>query len=353
MNADSRDGKGNMERGKWNERITLFHFPVSNFLFLALLSTGLWFPTGVHAQEQESEIVVNLAAGRVVFSVARDGIVVGAVENRGEADARPPVVIPVSFHRVMVLLGATDWLWPNDARAPVLLEREFQKVYSQTGTERLTPQDEASDIEKLGLLWLEVLRPLAGQLHRKVELPEDEPLLEVLLAGYIENYGPEVWSLEYYIVQEPLRGDYLRTRVLRPRYTQLYPPEKGRPRALLESQYPRAGAETALQELLRAGDPRMEKIRAADPPQARAAGSLLKGESQKAMMNDTSSFLRAALGAVAAEGAEVQLGLISEQKGYQWVLEPSTRVQRVEEGKPSEPGAPTLRRKTPRPPAWQ
>ncbi len=337
-------------------RISRFHFSISLFhpasLLIcvhgfAVLASGLCFPLALYAQEQEYEIFANLAAGRAVISVARDGIVVGAVENRGEAGARSPLVIPMSFHRVAILLGATDWYWPNADRNPVLLEREFQKIYNETRTERLSESDEASDIEQLGTRWLEILRPLAGQLHRKVELPEDEPLLEVILAGYVPDYGPEVWSLTYHIVQEPLRGDFWRTRVLRPRYTQLYPPEKGQPRTLMEARYPGEDPEPTLREWMASADPRFERIRAANPAQARASASLQKGESHKALMNDTGEFLRSALGATAPQDAEIQLGVVAEEKGFRWILAPKEPVERVEEGTKREPTAPTLRRKVP------
>src|SRR5260370_37794219 len=45
------------------------------------------------ARAQE-EIVANLAAGRLVIDVARDGNVIGSIEQRIEADSRPPPVFP-------------------------------------------------------------------------------------------------------------------------------------------------------------------------------------------------------------------------------------------------------------------
>src|SRR5258705_1633904 len=40
--------------------------------------------------------------------------------------------------------------------------------------------------------------PLTSQLHHKIDLPADEPLLEMVLIGYApNNYGPEVWTVEY------------------------------------------------------------------------------------------------------------------------------------------------------------
>jgi len=73
---------------------------------------------------------------------------------------------------------------------------------------------------------LEKLRPLVSQLHHKIDLKPDEPLLEIVLIGYApKQYGPEVWLIEYRVEQESVgsQADYLQTRPLRPRFTQLYP----------------------------------------------------------------------------------------------------------------------------------
>ncbi len=60
----------------------------------------------------------------------------------------------------------------------------------------------------------------------------------MLLADYVENYGPEIWSLKYRIQQDNLGNDYWETHILRPAYYQLYPPEKGSARTFMEAQYP-------------------------------------------------------------------------------------------------------------------
>jgi len=65
----------------------------------------------------------------------------------------------------------------------------------------------------------------------------------MVLIGYApNNYGPEVWTIEYRVQQEQVstRGEYWQTRILRPRFTQLYPPEKKKhaPRMIVEARYP-------------------------------------------------------------------------------------------------------------------
>ncbi len=317
--------------------------PVPLCVFLCLY---LWLlPEPTAGQEADQEIVANLAAGRVVIYVAKDGIVVGSLENNLEADTRAPRIIPLSAHRLGVLLGAVEWLLPSSSREPVRLDRELLKLFGQVAPPKSLQPDEASDIESIGLALLEPLRSVAQQIHRKVELSPEEPLVELILVGYVADYGPEVWSLRYPFVQEPLRGDYWRTRVLRPHYTQLYPPEKGQPRTLIEVRYPPDEPAPALLDLLNRNDPRLARIRIADQQAARAAESVAQGHSNKALAADATQFLRAALGAIALPDAAQILALIDERRGFDWVLAPPDATPKAEEAGPREPSRPTLRKK--------
>ena len=327
-----------MENSGHGQRAALyFLFSIFSFLVLGV--------TRAPGSEQDQEVVANLSAGRVVIYVAKDGIVIGSLENRFEAETRPPVVVPLSRRRIGVFLGAVEWVLPGSGRKLVRLDRELPKLVGEiAGSRRLEPE-QASDIENIGVAVLEPLRAAAQQLHRKIELPPEEPLVELLLAGYAEEYGPEVWLLRYRIVQEPLRGDYWRTRVLRPSYTQLYPPEKGQPRTLIEVHYPPGDGGAALLDLLNRNDPRLERIRTANPRMTRATERLARGESHKALLDDASEFLRAALGALALPEARPILAVIQEQRGFEWLLPPSELPEKAGEAQPHEPSAPTLRKK--------
>ena len=98
------------------------------------------------------------------------------------------------------------------------------------------------DLETIGVSFLETLRPLTSQLHHKIDIASDEPLFEIVLIGFAPNHdGPEVWTIEYRVQQEQVgvRAEYWQTRILRPRFTQLYPPEKHAPRTIVEARYPR------------------------------------------------------------------------------------------------------------------
>jgi hypothetical protein len=204
--------------------------------------------------------------------------------------------------------------------------------------------ERASDIESIGVAFLERLRAVTSQLHRKLDLGPDEPLVELLLADYEENYGPEVWSLRYRIVQEALRGGFWRTRLLRTSYTQLYPPEKSHPRTLIEVSHPAGGTAPALMSLLNQSDPRLARLRSADHQMARDAEHLAQGQSHKSSASDAAAFLRAALPAIAGVETRFVLGILYEERGFEWVLAPPEMPQKAEKGKPREPGAPTLRK---------
>lgn len=312
----------------------------------AFLCVHLWFlPVAGSAQESAQDVVANLAAGRVVLYVAKDGIAIGAVEQRVEAGSRPPLVIPLSERRVGILLGAVEWVSPASSQPPVRLDQELPRLANEAPRRgRAVESEQAGDIESIGVALLERLRAVASQLHRKLELQPEEPLIELLLVDYAENYGPEVWSLRYRVAQEALGGGYWRTRVLRPSYTQLYPPEKGQPRTLIEVRYPPDNSQPALLDLLRENEPRLARLSNADQQMTRATEHLAHGESQKSSADDAAAFLRAALTAVAGVQTKLVLGVLHEERGLEWVLAPPELPQKAEEGKPREPGAPTLRK---------
>ena len=320
------------------------------FLLSVFISFHLWFFTGFAlAQEGARDVVANLAAGRVVIGVAEGGIVIGvtgAPAPNAEPGSHPPLVVPLGGRRVAVLLGAVEWISPAGGRPPVRLDRELASLVSQSMRPRLGAESErnASDIETLGVAMLEQLRAVTVDLHSKLDFKPDEPLLDLILADYLEGYGAEVWLLRYRVAQDALRGEYWRTRVLRPSYTQLYPPEKGQPRTLMEVRYPPDDPTPALLELLRGNDPRLVKLGAGDPHTARAIQAIVRGESHKAPVKDLADLLHGALDATLAANTKLVLGVLQEQRGFEWILAPPEPPQKAQEGKPREPGAPTLKK---------
>ena len=315
-----------------------------------LICVHLWLAFPVLAQEGDLEIVANLSTGRALFCVTKDGIVLATVQSAASAadpDARPPAVVELPRGRIAILLGAVEWVLPASGSDPIRLDYELPRLLAGAAPEPPKTADEgtATDIEAIGIRLLERMRAVATNLHSKVDLRPDEPLLEMILVGYVENYGPEVWRLSYHIAQDPLRGDFWRTRVLRPHIVQLYPPEKGQPRTLIEVVYPPDAPGPSLAELLTSNDPRLARIRSGDPLLARAIEKIAAGESHKTETGPAAAFLRAALSAIVPQETSLVFGVLSELQGIEWALAPPEPAQKVEQ--PSEPGAPTLRKKRP------
>src|SRR5258705_9969762 len=68
-------------------------------------------------QPPEDEIVANLAGGRVIVHVARDGnIVFAAINQPVEAGGVPPRVFEVESMHGAVLLGGSEWRLPADPK---------------------------------------------------------------------------------------------------------------------------------------------------------------------------------------------------------------------------------------------
>lgn len=323
---------------------------IRNGCWVAILAAALVWPAATlprgPAAAAQQEVAASLAAGRVVILVTRDAILIGAAENPVEPETQPPLVVPLSDRRVGILLGPVVWTWPASGREPVQLGLELRKAMSAAAGQapgRLEAEH-ADDLEQLGLALLEPIREVVATLNHRLDLAPDEPFVELILAGYLEGYGPEVWSLRYRVRQEPLRGDFWRTRVLRPQYVQHYPPEKGQPRTIVELRYPPDDDAPRLAALLAQGDPRLVRLRNADAGMADLFTRLEKGELHKANSAPALEFLRTALNLIARPEHRLVVAKIEERRGFRWVLAPPEPIEKAEQEKrPS--GAPTLRRK--------
>lgn len=294
----------------------------------------------------QDEIVANLAAGRVVIDVAKGGIVIGAIEQHVEANSRPPIVFPINDRRIGILLGAAEWVVPSSKSGPVRLDRTISRLSREAAPHKEPGQaDQASDIEAIGVAFLEKLRTMAEQLHHKIDLPSDAPLVELLLIDYQPEYGPEVWLLQYRIKQEQLRGDFWQTKTLRPSYTQLYPPEKHQPRTLVEVHYPSEAAPPTVLELLRQNDPRLASVGRAAPKSLKVIDNINNGKSPASPVEDAATFLHDVLDPLAGTENRIVLGVLREERGWEWIVAPPEPLEKAAEDKTRPPEAPSLRRK--------
>lgn len=296
-------------------------------------------------------MVANLAAGRAAVLVAKNGIAVATAQSQIEPETLPPLIVPLTSLRVAVLLGPAEWVWPDSGRTPLRLDVELRRRASFIRPMASQDSDTAAtDIESAGLGFLEPLRHAAGLLHGPLHLQPNELFVEMLLVDYAPNYGPEVWSLRYRAEQELLRDDFYSTTVQRPEYVQLYPPDKGQPKTLIESSYPpHDPAEPPILDLLKAGDSRLAAFRNADPGMGRAAELLLRGESDKIKIDDGLELLRAAFQTVTPRGAKEMILVITEQEGMKWVLGGSELAPLTPEQKKELESAPPSLRKKPGP----
>jgi len=301
-------------------------------------------------QDSENEIVANLAGGRVIVHVAKEGVIVfAAIDQAIESGSVPPRVMELDNTHVGVLLGASEWRLPADPK-PVRLDRNFQRIGPRDPRYRGEAGEAEPDLETLGVAFLEELRPLVTQLHHKIEVAADEPLFEVVVIGYAPNdYGPEVWTIEYRAQQEQVatRGEYLQTRILRPRFTQLYPPEKRAPRTIVETRYPPGLKGPTVTDLIQENDPRIGHLRGGEPRFAKVLEMVSRGEAQKAVSVDAADLLRALLPILAGNSPFV-LATMEHEHGLNWIVPPNEPVEKAEKGKDDKnrpPEAPSLRRK--------
>ncbi len=327
------------------------YFP-SILILSVFICVHLWLPSPALAQEQTTqELAVNLAEGRVVICAAKDGIIVATIGEHSEGGSRTPAVMSVSALRAAVMLGAVEWIQPESSDKPIRLDTELPgivaAVLNTSGRPNYT--NAASDIEMIGVAVLERVRAVAGMLHNKINMGEDEPLIRIVLAGYVPDYGPEAWTIDYHVVQDAMGNDIYRTRVLRPSYNQLYPPEKGQPHTLVEVRYPpadRSKDAPELLDLLHQSDPRLASVRAANDAVTKSVELVVDGQSQKSAAAPDIDFLRGALPVVTASGTKFTMAMVDYDKGFRYVMEPPAEDRPPKDATPREPGAPTLRRKS-------
>lgn len=324
------------------------------------ISVHLWILSPpVFAQVgSDQEVAVNLAEGRVVICATKDAIILAAMDAHGEAGSLPPAITILSAERIGVMMGAVEWVQPDSKDRPVRLDDEFRRIVAaalNTGGQKENGFS-TTDIESIGIAVLERVRVLAEMLHHKINLGEDEPLIRIVLAGYVRDYGPEAWTIDYHIRQDALGNDVYRTRVLRPSYNQLYPPEKGQPKTFMEIRYPpenRATGQPELLDLLQQNDSRLAKIRAANEIQAKSVTLAVEGQSQKTDAAILVNFMKAALPAIAPPETKLTMAKVEYDGGFQWILQPPKAAapppnpsETPGEKTPEEPERPTLRRKS-------
>jgi hypothetical protein len=327
----------------------------SRHILLAVVALLIAF-TGIGAfrtqrtQDQTSEarseeIVANQATGRIYVLVIKDAIVVGALGIPSEPGSLPPEIVQMDSKRMAVLLGAVDWRATDSGKQIASLARELPSLRPQSAAGQaphLQQEDAggvAADLEIVGIGVFERLQAIATQLHAPIHLPDAQPVLQIVLADYVEDYGPEVWTLDYKLHQEELRANFLQTQINRPHYVQLWPPDKGQPHSLIEFSYPGVDPKSFSESLL--NDSRLKSIGGAVPKLADVQQAILAGDTRKILPADAITFMRAALSGLADNGSNYAIAAIGEHTGFTWIVQPKGSV---EEQKDRPASAPTLGR---------
>jgi hypothetical protein len=315
-------------------------------IFLSCLS-----PSRAAAQlpreRPDEEIVAALTGGQVIIHVSHDKIIFVAVNQPIEQGAPPPRFAALDSRHIGIFLGASEWRMPADPK-PVRLDRELLSFGAPSARYSDYTGSGEEDLETMGAAYLEKLHSLAERLHHKLNFPPDQALLELVVIGFgPKDYGPEVWTLEYRITQENITAndlDYWQTRVLRPRFTQLYPPEKHAPHTIVETGYPGPAKGPSIQELIEGNDPRIAQLSSSDPRFAKVDNLIAKGDAQKAETTDSIDFLRA-LVPLLFPHQTFFMGTMEEEHGFDWVVPPQEPVEKALEKKNGQQEAPSLRRR--------
>ena len=317
--------------------------------WVATLAVALSFaasPLFAQGQQRDDEIVTSLSGGRVIIHAAKEAILFVAIDQPVEQGAPPPRLINLDGLHVGILFGASEWRSPADPK-PIRMDRNIERFGAKDPHSGSYSGDAEPDLETMGTAFLEKLRPLASQLRHKLDFPADQPILEMVVIGYGPGgYGPEAWTVEFRIAQEVVstRGDYWQTRVLRPRFTQIYPPEKHAPKTLVETAYPPDAQVPTLQTLIEGNDPRFSALRS-DAKMAKAIDFILKGQAQKVSPEESAEILRAAVPLLYPK-QRFMMGKMEEQRGFDWILPPEEPVEKAKkDDKNQPPEAPSLRRK--------
>ena len=325
-------------------------FPLS-LIFAALAPFVLIFiPRPAESQQRQDtpseEVVANLAAGRVIIAVVKDAILTATIENPVEPQTRIPTPVELGTKSLGIFLGAVEWTAPSSHLVIARLDRDLPRLHGGLASSgphlhEAQPGAEAGDIDSIGHGVTERLNEIARNLHGKINLPPDEPIAQLILADYMDYYGPEIWQLTFTLKQSMQREDYFDTHIPLPQYRQLWPPEKGQPHSLVEFHYPPEDSQPSLLELIRNNNPEIEKLCSSDAKMREVRDRLLHGESNKILAVDAIQFLRGALNVVASPNARETIASIGMDSGFSWILKPPAESKKPEEKK-EEPDAPSL-----------
>jgi hypothetical protein len=97
-------------------------------------------------------------------------------------------------------------------------------------------------------------------------------------------------------------------------------------------------------------DPQLDRIANSSHDMSEAVSSIAAGNSIKALSSPTSDFMRAAIPLAGGDDKNLVMAILDMNRGFQWVLAPQEPIPAGKtQQQPSEPDAPSLRKRGPRP----
>ncbi len=289
--------------------------------------------------ERVSEVVATLASGQVTIVAAHDGLVVTAVGNQFERDDLPPLIVPLGSQDLAVVLGAADWIKPPPGERTLLrLDRQLPRLIQgfAANAPHLTSGANISNLEKVGLAALDPLRRAARNLHAQIHLPEDLPIVEILLVHQPRDDAPTVWDLTYWIHQRFLQENFWDTEIERPRSAQLFPNKENRT-GIVEVSYPPDARSSSLTAWLSQPTGRLAQDIETDSKLSKAQKQIAAGDARKVHLAELAPIVKAALESTAPASKTKAMAEIDSTRGFSWVIAPPMSSA------PKRPaGAPTL-----------
>jgi hypothetical protein len=296
------------------------------------------------SSEQVSEVVANLAAGHVTLIAAHDGVVIATIGSQFEPGDLAPLVLPTGERNVAILLGAVDWVRPPRNQPVLQLDARLPGLINTLsgGAPRLSSNTNFQQLDRVALQVLEPLRTAAHGLHAHLQMPENLPLVELVLVHQPVGDTPSVWDLSYWLRQTFLQENFWDTEVERPRVTALFP-SKTDVSGLLEIRYPPDDRSPGLLDWLSHPTGRLAQAVETDPEMAKAQRHIADGEGRKARLANLVPLVKTALESMAPPSTGRALGVLDWRNGFAWVIKPPPR--KTEKQRPS--GAPSLRKPHP------
>ncbi|HVB34483.1 MAG TPA: hypothetical protein VNJ52_08955 [Patescibacteria group bacterium] len=297
-------------------------------------------PRQGNSSEQVGEVVATLATGRVTIISGQDGLIVAGVGNSFKPGSLPPLIVPLADGNVAVVLGADDWLEPPPAGRTLLrLDQQLPHLTRAMAgnAPSLNPVANITHLDQMSLAVLEPLRAVARNLHTQLHLPQDLPLVELVLVRQTEQEPLLVWDVSYWIRQTFWQENFWDTEVERPRSIQLYPAKQDRS-GIVQVSYPPGDTSPGLVAWLSHPTGRFAQAIQADPQLAQAQQEIASGRTKKIKMVQLVPLVKTALETLTPSTAVKALAAVDEKSGFAWVIRPP--VSRAPVKRPA--GAPTL-----------